>query len=150
MFLDAAHRFVDEVHERCFEANALDHIERRAVLPLRPFVFDEVDTATRVPKRRILGKKQQTGHVGSGWTPRGVHQMIGVSENSLRRPRVLSPGCQTCNGNVVQIVPCSVQRLVPFVKHGSFGYSESLDLLCGKRWGLSRDTIKRTSAGDTI
>src|SRR5262249_45272668 len=90
MFLDSAYRFVDEVHKRCFEANALDHIERPTVLSLGAFVFDEVDAATRVPKRRIFGKKQQTSHVGSRWTPRGIHQMIRVSENNLRRPSLES------------------------------------------------------------
>src|SRR5262249_6364328 len=131
-------------------ANALDHIERRAVLPLRPFVFDKVDTATRVPKRWILGKKQQTSHVGSRWTPRGIHQMIRVSENNLRRPRVLSPGYQMRDGSVVRVVLCSVQRLVLFIEHVSFGFFESLNLPRGKRWPPTRNTKKRTPASDTI
>src|SRR5262249_20721728 len=101
-------------------------------------------------KRRIFGKKQQTSHVGSRWTPRGIHQMIRVSENNLRRPKVLRPGCQMRDGSVVQVVPGSVHRLVPFVKHVSFGFSESLDLLGGKRYGLSRDAIKGAPAIDTI
>jgi hypothetical protein len=150
VFFDPTHSFINEAREGSFEANALNHIQRRAVLPFGAFIFNEVDAAARVPKSGIFSEKKQTGHIGSRLTARRIDQMIGMSKNILRRPGVLNSRCQVCNSSLIQILPPRIQRLLPFVKHAALGFSESLNLFRGKRRCLSRDPIKRASTCDTI
>ena len=66
--------------------------------------------------------------------PREVsEQMIGVSENNLRRPGVFKSRAEARNGALIQIVPDGVQRLLSFIENVALSFSESLNLFPRQR-----------------
>src|SRR5438094_4487954 len=150
MFLDPAHGFIDQADQRRLETNTLDDIESGAMLTLAALVLHKIDAAPRMPQAGIPTEEKESSHRRHGTSSGVVQQMIGLSQNLWRLSIIVRLARERFNRVGIQSIPCGVQRLLPFVNHGSFGFLETLDLFRWKRRRLGGDAIKGTSAGDAI
>src|SRR5512144_2207862 len=150
MFFDPAHRFIDQSHQRCFETDPFNDVQRATMLPVRPFIFYKIDACPGMPAAWIFGKKQQGGHIRTRQSTRKVKQMVRLAEQRLR----IFPGLDSVDERRhqirIEIEPSGVERLLSLEENIFFGFLKSVDLIGGQRWSLVGDAVKGATARNTI